>query len=195
VRRSKQLEQLERFARPETRSTPNELPTTTTSEVRQTATEGVVPTIHQEDQCQRRSGPCCSDLLRSNPPTNALTDTSMNESTERNGNVSALASSSERLAQKWTDEAARRREVSAHDVSADVFLYCATALLETIKTASADDEPLSPAEFGALSHVNKSASQVRRWCQLGQIECDKVGRDYRIRRGAKLPAFAGGVAA
>lgn len=98
------------------------------------------------------------------------------------------------LAVEFETEASRRRAMSAHDVTADVLEYCAGKLMSALTEASTDDEELSPAEFGAQARVNKSASQVRRWCQADAIECRRVGRDYRIRRGAALPTFLARVA-
>lgn len=104
--------------------------------------------------------------------------------------MSAIESAVGALARQWQQEVERRRQMSPNDVTADVLHHCATGLLSVLETASADDEELSPAEFGALPHVQKSASQVRRWCQREAIECRRVGRDYRIRRGAVLPSLA-----
>lgn len=93
------------------------------------------------------------------------------------------------LALHWKSEAVRRRTMSAHDVTADILEHCAQSLLKALESASADDEELSPADFGALPHVNKSSSQVRRWCQENRIAHRRVGRDYRIRRGEAVPMF------
>lgn len=101
--------------------------------------------------------------------------------------MTAIQSAVSHLARQWQQEVERRRQMSPNDVTADILHHCATGLLTVITTASEADEELSPAEFGALSHVGKSASQVRRWCQHGLLECRRVGRDYRIRRGAALP--------
>lgn len=87
------------------------------------------------------------------------------------------------LADSWKEEAEKRRAMSANDVGADVLDFCARQALLALQTASADDEELSPAEFGALPHIDKSPSQIRRWCRSGKIPARKVGRDYRIRRG------------
>jgi hypothetical protein len=104
--------------------------------------------------------------------------------------VTAIESAARRLARQWAEEVERRRAMSAHDATADILDHCAKGLNSALDTASADDEELSPAEYGALSHVQKSASQVRRWCQGGAIESRRVGRDYRIRRGTMPPALA-----
>ena len=104
--------------------------------------------------------------------------------------MSAVADAARRLAREWSEEVARRRAMSPHDTTADILDHCARGLALAIDTASADDEEVSPAEYGALGHINKSASQVRRWCQSGAIECRRVGRDYRIRRGATPPSMS-----
>lgn len=103
--------------------------------------------------------------------------------------TTALEMATRALVRTWTEEVTRRHAMSPHDVTADILKHCATVLDQVIANASEADEELSPAEFGALPHVGKSASQVRRWCQHGQIVCRRVGRDYRIRRGAALPAI------
>jgi hypothetical protein len=103
--------------------------------------------------------------------------------------VNATFNRAEALARVWREKAQERRAVSPHDTTADVFDYCATEMLADLLAASLDDEELTPAEYGALPHINKSASQVRRWCQFQQIPCTRVGRDYRIRRGTPAPAF------
>lgn len=103
--------------------------------------------------------------------------------------TSAISSAAHALAREWMEEVTRRRTMSTNDVTADILAHCAERLQTTIDQASALDEELSPAEFGELPHVGKSASQVRRWCQSNAIVCRRVGRDYRIRRGAALPAF------
>lgn len=108
--------------------------------------------------------------------------------------MNAVVNSTHRLAEGWQQEAGRRRAMSAHDVTADILEHCAATLLSTVDRAGIDDEELSPADFGALPHVGKSASQVRRWCQFNQIPCRRVGRDYRIRRGTPVPAFTASVA-
>ncbi len=72
-------------------------------------------------------------------------------------------------------------------MTADVIHSLAAELVQVMSVASVEDEELSPAEFAALPHINKSASTVRRWCQHGRIECRPVGRDYRIRRGTLPP--------
>jgi predicted RNA-binding Zn ribbon-like protein len=104
--------------------------------------------------------------------------------------MSAIESAVSKLAREWQQEVERRRQMSPNDVTADILHHCATGLLTALATASEADEELSPAEYGAQSHVNKSASQVRRWCQAGAIECRRVGRDYRIRRGATPPSLS-----
>lgn len=101
--------------------------------------------------------------------------------------MTAIESAVSHLAREWQEEVERRRRMSPHDVTADILHHCATGLLAAVAKASADDEELSPAEYGAQSHIQKSPSQVRRWCQAGAIECRRVGRDYRIRRGATPP--------
>lgn len=94
------------------------------------------------------------------------------------------------LAASWEEEASRRRVMSPHDVTADILAHCAARVLVTIEKSSTDDEELTPAEYGALPHVGRSASSVRKWCQFNQIVHRQVGRDYRIRRGAEPPAFS-----
>lgn len=104
--------------------------------------------------------------------------------------MTAVESAARRLARQWAEEVERRRAMSPHDATADILDHCAKGLLSALETASSDDEELSPAEYGAQSHIQKSASQVRRWCQGGAIECRRVGRDYRIRRGATPPSLS-----
>ena len=108
--------------------------------------------------------------------------------------LSAVESAAVGLARKWQEEVEHRREWSKNDVAADILARCASSLMSTIQTASVDDEELSPAEFGALPHVDKSASTVRRWCAQELIVCRRVGRDYLVRRGAAVPSF-GAIAA
>lgn len=103
--------------------------------------------------------------------------------------MTAVEAVARRLAREWAAEVERRRAMSAHDATADILDHCAKHLAAALETASEDDVELSPAEYGAQPHVNKSASQVRRWCQGGAIECRRVGRDYRIRRGATPPSL------
>lgn len=104
--------------------------------------------------------------------------------------MSAVIDGISALAASWEEEAARRRVMSPHDVTADILAHCAARVLVTIEESNADDEELTPAEYGAQPHIGRSASSVRKWCQFNQIVCRRVGRDYRIRRGAEPPAFA-----
>lgn len=83
-------------------------------------------------------------------------------------------------------EGLQRQLRSAHDQVAEAMLSIADQLAKRVEAAAADDDELTPAEFGALH--GKSASQVRRWCQQKRLEHRRVGRDYRIRRGATIPA-------
>ncbi len=99
--------------------------------------------------------------------------------------MTAVESRVAALVRRWTEEAKRRQAMSAQDVGADVLQFCARELEAAVEDASGDDEELTPEQFGALH--GKSASQVRRWCQTGRIEHRRVGRDYRIRRGAAVP--------
>lgn len=92
------------------------------------------------------------------------------------------------LAETWKADAQRRLLMSSRYMAADILLFCSHELLRVLRTASDDDEELSPAEFAALPRVSKSVSAVRRWCQLGVLPCRRVGPDYRIRRCERIPA-------
>jgi hypothetical protein len=109
--------------------------------------------------------------------------------------MTAIESAVTNLVRQWQEEVERRRQMSPNDVTADILHHCASGLQTVISTASEADEELSPAEFGAQPHVNKSASQVRRWCQQQRIEHRRVGRDYLIRRGAVVPGAMSSMAA
>lgn len=87
---------------------------------------------------------------------------------------------------EWEVEGARRQQRSTNDQGADTLVACARELRARLAEAAPEDEELTPAAFGALH--GRSASQVRRWCQQQRLAHRRVGRDYRIRRGAAIPA-------
>lgn len=89
------------------------------------------------------------------------------------------------LADTWSAEADKRRKLSAHDVGADILLYCADELRSELADTSDDDTELTAAAYAALHGV--SANTVRRWCQSGALPALPVGRGWAIRRGEKPP--------
>lgn len=91
------------------------------------------------------------------------------------------------LATMWRAEAAKRRRMSAHDVSADVLDFCAGEMLAELRDANEADEELTVAQYATLHEV--AISTVRRWCQVGALACRQVGREYRIRRGEPCPVL------
>ena len=95
------------------------------------------------------------------------------------------------LADEWRAHARRQLAIVADDPAAKAMLWCADRMVEAVTTASRDDDELTPSEYGAQPHVQRTGSTVRRWCQRGLIPCRQVGRDYRIRRATPVPAFAG----
>lgn len=100
------------------------------------------------------------------------------------GGVAAAAAA---LADKWERWAYDRAMIGGQDSACRVLNVCASDLRDAIAEATDADAELTPAEFGALPHVGKSASQVRRWCRSGALVHRRSGRDYLIRRGADVP--------
>ena len=103
-----------------------------------------------------------------------------------NATASAVESVVASVIASWEHEGVLRQQRSANDQGADTLVACARELRDRVAAATKDDEELTPAEFGALH--GKSPSQVRRWCHQDRLEHRRVGRDYRIRRGAAIPA-------
>lgn len=89
------------------------------------------------------------------------------------------------LVASWQAEGSKRQERSPSDTAADTLVACARELQQAVATASELDEEIGPQEYGDLH--NRSASQVRRWCQADRLKHRRVGRDYLIRRGEKPP--------
>lgn len=91
------------------------------------------------------------------------------------------------LASAWRADAAKRLKMFAGDVSAQILTYCADELEAELRDVAEADEELSVAAYAALH--GKSASTVRRWCQMGMITARQNGREYVIRRGEPAPRF------
>lgn len=91
------------------------------------------------------------------------------------------------LADAWRKDAERRKRMFAGDAGAEILRYCADELEAELRDVAEADEEISVAAYAALH--GKSASTVRRWCQLGIITARQNGREYVIRRGEPTPRF------
>lgn len=104
--------------------------------------------------------------------------------------MSGLRARAAQIVQEFEGEATKRRAISPHDLTADVFAYCAKAVAEVLATSGEDeDEEISVAEYAALHR--RSPSTVRGWCAEGLITATRKGRDWVIRRGEPCPSFGG----
>jgi hypothetical protein len=100
----------------------------------------------------------------------------------------------EQIAADCRRRAAERRTVTAIDPVADAFDYDAAAIEEKIRALHAPTIMLTPAEWGAEQEPVRDESTVRRWCDAGELEHERIGRLYRIPAGAvrvkrELPAL------
>lgn len=104
--------------------------------------------------------------------------------------MSGLRARAAEVVQEFEREATKRRAISLHDVTADVFAHCAKAVAAVLASSGEDeDEEISVSEYAALHH--RSPSTVRGWCADGLITATRKGRDWVIRRGEPCPSFGG----
>jgi excisionase family DNA binding protein len=87
------------------------------------------------------------------------------------------------VAEGWSREATRRRQISAVDPVADALTHCASELGEQLRQLDADTALLSVEDYAAARHVTPQT--VRAWIRHGELEAVRTERGYRIRRVAR----------
>lgn len=88
------------------------------------------------------------------------------------------------MAEAWTREAARRRQISGVDPVADTLGHCATELAQQLLELEADMGFLSVEDYARLHKVTPQT--VRTWIRDGELPAVRTDRGaYQIRRDAK----------
>jgi excisionase family DNA binding protein len=85
------------------------------------------------------------------------------------------------VAEGWSREAARRRQISAVDPVADALSHCASELGEQLRQLDTDTAYLSVEDYARTQRVTPQT--VRNWIRHGDLEAIRTERGvYRIRR-------------
>ncbi len=88
--------------------------------------------------------------------------------------------------QTWTDETARRRQISKLDPVADTLEHCAEEMTELLDSLEKGSEWLTPEEYAlAVKPRPVSAQTVRNWIHRGELKASDSARGFVIHRSAR----------
>ena|SRR5690348_5482856 len=89
-----------------------------------------------------------------------------------------------KVAENWKKEAATRRRLSQVDPVADTLDYCASELLEQVRTYEQTSHWLTVAQYAQLKLVTPQT--VRNWIRRGELRAEDDGKGgWLIPRGAE----------
>jgi excisionase family DNA binding protein len=84
------------------------------------------------------------------------------------------------VADGWTTEAARRREISRTDPVADALEHCASELADQVAALVTDTYYLTVEDFARLNGVVPGT--VRAWIKRGELRAIATESGWKIRR-------------